>query len=143
MTFQGVTLDLRGESGPVRVQIHRMPVIARERGDRYRYASPEFGAEFLEAVIRGIPQAERTGLPWSRVSRCTRCASLLGSPTSEGNFAVPIRLRALPEFDVEIAMPAFTCGQCGMIQMPPSREVDYHRTEALSDAFKQARVDPR
>lgn len=143
MTFQGVTLDLDGESGPVRARIHGMPVVAREGGDGYRYASPEFGAEFLDAVIRGIPQAERTGLPWSRVTRCTRCVSSLESPTSEANFSVPIRLRALPEFDVEIRMPALTCGQCGTIQMPPSSEVDYHRTEALSEAFKRARVDPR
>ena len=142
MTFQGVTLDLEGESGPVRVRIRHMPVIARAAGDGYRYASPEFGSELLEAVIAGTQQANQTGLPWSRVARCAACALPLDPPVSDSDFVVPIRLPGLPQFDAEFRMPTLTCGHCGTVQMPPSRELDFHRTEALLQAFKAAHIDP-
>ena len=142
MTFQGVTVDLAGESGPVRARIHRMPVIAHLDRPGYRYASPEFGAEFLEAVISGIPVADRGGLPWSRVTRCAGCTLPLDSPHSEADFFVSIQLAELPQFEVEIGMPAMTCGHCGTVQMPPSRELDVHRSEALLQAFKAADVGP-
>ena len=142
MTFQGVTLDLAGESGPARARIRGMPVISGTTGGGYRYASPDFGSDFLEAVIAGVPEADRTGLPWSRVTRCSNCALPLGSTVNDADFSVSIQLPELPPFEVDIRMPAMTCGHCGTVQTPPSRELAFHRTEALLRAFKAARVEP-
>jgi hypothetical protein len=142
VTFQGVKLDLSGESGPVRAHIRGMPVMVRTAADGYRYASPDFGAEFLGAVIAGVPEADRTGVPWNRVTRCAGCTLPLSAPTSEADFKVSIQLRGLPQFEVEIRSPSVTCDHCGTVQMPPSRDLDFHRTEALLQAFKAAGVEP-
>jgi hypothetical protein len=142
VSFQGVTIDLAGRSGPVQVQIRDMPVVARMDGPGYRYPTPEFGSEFLEAVVDGMPTADRAGWPWRRVTRCGVCQSLVSSPIPEAEFAIPIRLTELPEFRVEFRLPAIKCEQCGLEQMLADNTISFHRTEALSQAFKAAQVEP-
>lgn len=142
MTFQGLTIDLVGESGPVRARIHGMPVAAPLSGGGYRYASSEFGPDFLESVIAAMPRPIRNGWPWHRVSQCATCTAPLDSPVLEAAFSFPIQLPTLPTFEVLINMPAMTCRRCGTKHVADTSELDFHRTEALAQAFKAADLRP-
>jgi hypothetical protein len=136
------TLNLTGSSGPVTVRFERLPVRTDAGGAARRYAYPDFGSDLIGPVFQDLPFGERAGPPWRRRDTCFACSADLPDTTVSGTTTLTLQLSDLPPFDLVVTAPMHRCTACGSDQIPHDREMEFHISEAMVQAFDAGSVKP-
>lgn len=142
MAGELVHVGIAGEAGAASVRIDAMPV-RPDAGGGLRFAYPDFGADLAPALWDQLPLADRSGPPWSRRDTCSRCRADLTAPVEGRSVEFEIALKQVPQFRMELTLPASQCTACGDVQvMSHGRQTEADVFEALTRGMKAANVRP-
>jgi Zn-finger nucleic acid-binding protein len=108
-----------------------------------RYAYPDFGSDFIQALHARLVRPRRRGLFRSTVL-CPSCERSLGS-VAVGLVTVTadVDLRRIPAIHIELEMPGMVCPGCDRrLVMMDDRNVESDLSDALIDAFHHLGLAP-
>lgn len=134
-------LNLSGRSGPVELVILDFPVRHADAPDRFRYAYPDLGAEFMPLLLEQVPRSRHSGPPWRRSSLCGTCGEGAGEPSGQ-QLQLSVDVERVPPIHVDLAMPGYACGRCGHVSFDVDRSLESHIAEATVAALTAGRIDP-
>ena len=130
-----------GPAADVTVEISGLSVRETVKGLRYPYGN--FGAEFLDALHKGLIAPARKGL--IRSTRVCRVCGADVSAVAEGPTAasVDVTLGRVPPIHLEIVMPGLTCPNCQrkMVRIDDA-DVASDLSFALMAAFESVGLKP-
>ena len=137
--------DATGESEPVTVRLHDMPVLKCSAGHR-QFVKPEFARKLVEHLIgegeARLPAGEEKGLLFKHY-HCSSCGAELGKQSDRREtFSIDVALPDYTPFRVELSTPVYRCPQCSREQVHSLKEVRSHTPEALAYAFRAAEIPP-
>jgi hypothetical protein len=137
-----------GRLDPISSQTHDVTVtltdlsfVQTSRGRRYAY--PDFGSDFIEALHKALVGPRRRGL-FRSTPVCAWCeASLDGVVRHSVTVATDVVLTKVPPIHVDLDMPGLTCSRCGRpMVMIDDRAVASDLSGALIAAFNSAGLAP-
>jgi hypothetical protein len=140
-----VVQDAAGESEPVAVRLHDLPVLTCSAGHR-QFVKPEFARKLMEHLMgedeSRLPAGEEKGLLFKHFY-CSGCGAELGKQSDHrGTFSFDVALADYAPFRVEVSAPVYRCAQCSREQVHSLKEVRSHTPEALAHAFQAAGIPP-
>jgi len=132
---------INGQAQQVRVTLTGLSFRQTSAGRRYAY--PDFGSDFIDALYKQLEGPNRRG--WIRSTfLCPSCGrSLDGVPTGQVAVATDLVLSRIPAFHLDLEMPGMICPGCDRrLVMIDDRDLQSDLSDALIDAFNQAGLAP-
>jgi len=84
----------------------------------------EFPAFVLEDVLKSLPESRAKGLV-NKQHLCNKCNTVLNIESLQnGEFQIPISLKAMQPFRLVVSGPAAKCSACMTLQMIKTRELE-------------------
>lgn len=111
-------------------------------GHPRRFANMEFGERLIDAIFETgeFPAGKRR--PLGGLS-CRNCGALMKTPRRQGgSVSQEFSFPGLPTFSVTVSGPMIRCSDCGMEQIFADRETGHRIGEAMTNAFRQANLNP-
>lgn len=132
---------ISGRSQDVSVTLTGLSFRQTSRGRRYAY--PDFGSDFIDALHKALVGPRRRGL-FRATPVCAWCeASLDGVARQRVKVATDVALAKIPPIHLDIEMPGLTCSRCGRpMVMIDDRDVASDLSDALIAAFNSAGIAP-
>ena len=132
---------ISGQAGDVAVTLTELSFRKTPTGGRYAY--PDFGSDFIQALHEALGTPRRRGLLRSTLV-CPWCGRDLDVNTSDRvRVAVEVALRRIPPVRVDAEMPGIRCGSCGRsVVRIDDRNVQSDLSNALIIAFEAVGFAP-
>jgi hypothetical protein len=129
---------IEGVQADTRAVFEGFPYQGCPQGHGGQFVYPDFGAELIEEVFKGIPTWKTQGV-LNRHALCGSCGSPIDESREEpSTFQIPINLRDEYRFHLEITAPARKCASCGLSQVEArDRAFSSEVADAMIAAFKQ------
>ena len=130
-----------GRSQQVRVTLTGLSFRQTSAGRRYAY--PDFGSDFIQALHKQLVGPRRRGLIRSTLL-CPSCGrSLDGVAIGQVTVGTDVDLPRIPAIHLDLAMPGMVCPGCDRrLVMIDDRNVQSDLSDALIDAFNQSGMAP-
>ena len=130
-----------GRSTTVNVTLTGLSFRQTSAGRRYAY--PDFGSDFIDALHKRLVGPRRRGLIRSRLL-CPSCGrSLDGVPTGQVTVATDVDLARIPVIHLDLEMPGMICPGCDRrLVRIDDRNVQSDLSDAVIDAFDRAGMAP-
>lgn len=115
----------------------------RQTNGGRRYAYPDFGSDFIQALHGQLVGPRRRGL-FRATLLCPSCGrSLDGVLIGQVTVATDVDLRRIPPIHVDVEMPGMVCPSCDRrLVAIDDRNVQSDLSDALIDAFNRAGIAP-
>ena len=105
---------LVGKYDKVRVTFLGASFLRPKDPEKPVYAEDDFVSTLLDEVFRRQSILSKTRGIVSKSHHCRHCdANLMGLKAHRRRFALSIRFKEMPEFRLELEMPAIPCRNCG------------------------------
>jgi ribosomal protein S27AE len=115
----------------------------RKASSAWRYAYPDFGSDFIHALLGELAGPRRGGLLRSKLV-CPTCGSSLdGVAIDRVTVAADVGLSRIPPIHLDLDMPGMECPKCGRrLVAIHDNNVESDLSDALIAAFNRAGVAP-
>lgn len=132
---------ISGQSQQVKLTLTGLSFRQTSAGRRYAY--PDFGSDFIQALYKQLVGPGRRGLIRSTF-HCPSCGrSLDGVTIGQVTVATDVNLPSIPPIHLDLDMPGMVCPDCGRrLVMIDDRNVQSDLSDALIDAFNQSGLGP-
>ena len=130
-----------GQSQQVKVTLTGLSFRQTSKGLRYAY--PDFGSDFIQALHKQLVGPRRRGLIRSTLL-CPSCErSLDGLAVGRVAVETDVDLSRIPAIHLDLEMPGMVCPGCDRrLVMIDDRNVQSDLSDALIDAFNQSGMSP-
>jgi hypothetical protein len=102
-----------------------------------RYVNDQFGLFMLDEVFRRQSILSKLRGLMRKMHHCRQCdATLMGLKAHRRRFSLDISYKDLPEFKLEIEMPAIPCRNCGTSNAVNEQNTENIISGAIVEAFQ-------
>ena len=134
---------LSGEGGGYKVALESIPVMACA-ANHMRLIGPEFVGEALDAVskgeLSGVYAANQQGF-LGRRTHCGKCGfEIVNGITKNREFRTNLPLESGASMQITLSAPWIRCATCGAEQLPRVTDLPQEVINALTRAFRDAKI---
>ena len=131
---------LIGRYKQVRVAFIGASFLSSEGAAKPKDLDDSFGLFVLDEVFRRQSILSKLKGLMRKTHHCRKCdADLMGLKAHRRRFALNIKYKALPEFQLEIEMPAIPCRKCGTSNAVNEQNTEFIISGAIAKAFESAK----